>query len=303
MLDVRRLRALREVADRGTIAAAADALTLTPSAVSQQLAALERDVGEALVEPHGRSVRLTPAAGVLLDHADTLFAQLERMESDLAARRGVPHGEVRVAAFPTAIAGILVPAVPRLRDSAPEVRLRITEMETDEGVAALARREVDLIVGMECADAPAPGDRRFLRREIGADALDAALPAGHRLAASAAVELAALRDDPWVAPNAGWSCDQVLEAGCAANGFTPRVEHRSADWAAALAMVAAGLGVSLVPRLAQIAPPEGVVMRPLAGPPICRHLFAACRRGAEASPAIAAVLEQIAPVLPGARNG
>src|SRR3954447_22755357 len=99
MVDLRGLRALRAVADHGTLAAAADALHLTPSAVSQQLAALEREVGHALLEPAGRTVRLTGAARVLLEHANALFAQLERLEGDLAARRDEPLGEIRVGGF------------------------------------------------------------------------------------------------------------------------------------------------------------------------------------------------------------
>lgn len=291
MIDVRRLRALREVADRGTIAAAADALVLTPSAVSQQLAALEREVGERLVEPNGRTVRLTPAAGVLLEHADVLFAQLERLESDLLTHRGTPRGAVRVAAFATAIAGIVAPAAARLREQAPDLELRVSEAEAPEAFALLARREVDVVVAMVCEGAPGADDERFRRRDLGADPLDVALPADHALARESEVDLAALSDESWVAPPAGWSCEQVVRAGCAAAGFTPRVHHRSSDWVAVLAMVGAGFGVSLVPRLAQQVPPAGVALRPLAGPPPCRHLFAACRRGAEASPAVAAALD------------
>ena len=140
MVDLRRLRALRAVADHGTLAAAADALHLTPSAVSQQLAALERDVQRPLLEPNGRTVRLTAAARVLLGHADALFAQLERLEGDLAARRR-RAGEIRVVGFPTALAGLLAPAARTLRAEAPGVELRILEAETTpDGAAALTRR-------------------------------------------------------------------------------------------------------------------------------------------------------------------
>jgi DNA-binding transcriptional LysR family regulator len=293
MLDVRRLRALREVADRGTIAAAADALVLTPSAVSQQLAALEREVGEALIEPNGRSVRLTPAAGVLLEHADVLFAQIERLEADLLHHRGAPRGTVRVAAFATAIAGIVAPAAGRLRAQAPDLRLHVTELETPEAFAALARREVEVVLGMVCEGAPGPDDARFTRRDLGGDPLDVALQASHPLAARAEVSLAELSDEDWVAPPAGWSCEQVVRAGCATAGFTPRVCHRSSDWVAVLAMVGAGFGVSLVPRLAQLQPPPGVALRPVAGPPPERHLFAACRSGSQSSPAVAAVFDAL----------
>src|SRR3954451_18855504 len=132
MVDLRRLRALRAVADHGTLAAAADALHLTPSAVSQQLSGLERDVGHPLLEPSGRSVRLTPAAHVLLGHADALFAQLERMEGDLAAQGRTARGELRLGGFPTALAGLLAPAAQALRKTAPQVNIRVHEAETDE---------------------------------------------------------------------------------------------------------------------------------------------------------------------------
>src|SRR5690349_12493731 len=142
MVDIRRLRTLRAVADQGTLAAAADALHLTPSAVSQQLAALEKEIGRGLLEPAGRSVRLTPAAHVLLGHADALFAQVERMEGDLAAQDTTPRGEVRVGGFPTALAGLLATAARGLRHSAPEVEIQVQEAETDDAVALLVARDI-----------------------------------------------------------------------------------------------------------------------------------------------------------------
>ena len=173
MVDLRRLRALRAVADHGTLAAAADALHLTPSAVSQQLSALEREVGHALLEPAGRSVRLTPAAHVLLGHADALFAQLERLQGELAAQDAAPRGEVRIGGFPTALAGLLAPAARPLHAVAPAVTLRVEEAETDEAVAMLVARDVDVILGMECSAAPRRDDTRFHREELLGDILDA----------------------------------------------------------------------------------------------------------------------------------
>jgi DNA-binding transcriptional LysR family regulator len=293
MVDLRKLRALRAVADHGTLAAAADALHLTPSAVSQQLAALEREVGHPLLEPAGRSVRLTGAARLLLEHAHALFAQLERLEGDLAAQAEKPLGELRVAAFPTALAGLLAPAAAQLRATAPRVSLRVLELETPDAVEALLRREQDVILGMECSAAPQRGDARFHRAELHSDVLDAVLPAAHPLAGHARIELAALAGEDWVAPPVGWSCDEVLAAGCYAAGFSPRIRHRSGDWQAVMALVAAELGVSLVPRLAQAAPPRGVVVVPLAGEPPCRYVFAACRAGAEAAPAVRALLDAL----------
>jgi DNA-binding transcriptional LysR family regulator len=294
VIDLRRLRALRAVADHGTLAAAADSLHLTPSAVSQQLAALEREAGRPLLEPAGRSVRLTAAAHLLLAHADTLFAQLERLEGELAAQDSAPRGEVRIGGFPTAVAGLIAPAVPPLRATAPAVTLRVQEAETPEAVAMLVARDVDLIIGMECSSAPRRDDARFHREELLGDALDAVLPADHALAGQARVELAALADEEWIAPPIGWACDEVFVAGCRGAGFSPRVAHRSGDWQAVMGLVASGLAVSLVPRLAQSAPPPGVMIVPLTGIPPKRHVFMACRAGGESTPAIRAVLDALA---------
>jgi DNA-binding transcriptional LysR family regulator len=294
MIDLRRVRALREVAERGTIARAADALQLTPSAVSQQLAALEREVGQPLLEPHGRSVRLTPAARVLLAHGEALFAQLELLRSDLEALAGGEAGHVAIGGFATALRSLVVPAVERLRAVRPGLAIAVREAEAPESFTALARHELDVVVAMEALGVPQEDDTRFARRALLADVLDAALPVGHRLAGAGEVALAELAGETWIAPPAGWSCEHVVLTGCAAAGFTPRVEHRSGDWDAVLAMVAAGFGVALLPRLARAVPPPGVVVRPLAGEPPCRHVFAACRRGAEHGPATAAVLEALA---------
>jgi DNA-binding transcriptional LysR family regulator len=149
---------------------------------------------------------------------------------------------------------------------------------------------------MESDSAPRHEDERFARVELMADVLDAALPAGHPLASAKAIPLAALAGEPFVAPPRGWSCDDVIRVGCAAAGFAPNVAHRSGDWAAVLAMVGAGLGVACVPRLAQNKPPPGVAIRPIAGEAPARHLFAACRRGAEQHPLLRAVMDAIGAV-------
>jgi DNA-binding transcriptional LysR family regulator len=293
MVDLRRLRALRAVADHGTLAAAADSLHLTPSAVSQQLAALERDVQRSLLEPNGRTVRLTAAARVLLEHADALFAQLERLEGDLAAGDEAT-GEIRVVGFPTALAGLLAPAARTLRAQAPAVTLRILELETPEAVASLTRRDADLMLGMECSVAPQVGDARWHREDLIGDTLDAVLPVLHPLAGRASIGLEELAREEWVAPPVGWSCDEVFHAGCHAAGFSPRIAHRAGDWQATMGLVSAELGISLVPRLAQTTPPPGVVVIPLAGIPPKRHVFAACRAGAESGPAMRALLDALA---------
>jgi DNA-binding transcriptional LysR family regulator len=293
MIDLRRLRALRAVADHGTLAAAADALHLTPSAVSQQLAALEREAGRPLLEPAGRSVRLTGAAQVLLEHATLLFAQLERLEGDLAALADEPRGEIRVAAFPTAVAGLIAPAVAILRERAPGVTLRIHELEPPQAVTALTRGAADAMVGMECSSAPQHGDPRYHRVDLLADTLDAALPIAHPLAGAERIALSELAGETWISPPEGWSCYEVFVAGCHAAGFAPNVAHEAGDWQSTISLIAAGLGVALVPRLAQRTRPD-VVLVPLAGVAPRRHVLAACRAGAERIPALAALLGALA---------
>jgi DNA-binding transcriptional LysR family regulator len=289
MVDLRRLRTLRELADRGTLAATADALHLTPSAVSQQLAVLEREVGQPLLEPNGRGVRLTPAARAILAHADALFSEVERMDATLAGLADGSLGEVRIGAFATGIRGLVVPAVELLRERSPGLQLAISDVESPDVFDAIALGELDVALSMEHSGAPGRDDERFERFDLVRDVLDVALPEGHRLV-GLELQLEDLAGEPWIAPPRGWSCDDVIRVSCSAAGFTPDVAHRSGDWTAIMAMVAAGLGVAVVPRLAQDSPPGGVVIQPLLGEPAARHLFVICRSGAEDHPAISAVV-------------
>src|SRR5215207_2491106 len=266
MIDTRRLRGLREVAQQGTLAAAADALHLTPSAVSQQLAALEREVGQPVIERNGRGVRLTGAAEVLVGHANVVLAQLEAAAADVAAYAEGIVGTVRVAGFATALGELVAPAAAALRASHPRLALVVEESEAPECFLALARGDVDIALSM--ASRQAPEDPRFRRHALLTDTLDAVLPSDHPLAARAEIPLAELAGEDFVGPPEGTSCHDVTVTG----------------WAAA------GLGVTLVPRLGQAAIPPGAVVRPLADPAPARHVFAATRAGAETRPTVAAVL-------------
>jgi molybdate transport repressor ModE-like protein len=294
MIDARRLRVLREVSEHGTLAAAADALHLTPSAVSQQLAALEREVGQPVIERNGRGVRLTGAAEVLVGHANVVLAQLEAAAADVAAySRGVV-GTVRIAGFATALAELVAPAASALRVTHPRLELTIAEMEAPDCFRALARGDADIAISMSSRLAPPRDDLRFHRRELQADSLDAVLPADHPLAARAEIDLAELAGEPFVGPPDGTSCHDVTLNGCAAAGFTPAFVHWSLDFHTTMALVAAGLGVALVPRLAQAVVPAGAVVLPLRAPAPARHVFAATRAGAERRPTVAAVLDSLA---------
>jgi len=294
MMHLGRLATLREVADRGTIAAAADALCLTPSAVSQQLAALERDVGHRLIEPEGRTVRLTSVASVLVRRADAIFAEVELTRAEVDAHVAGETAQLRVGAFATALVALVAPVAGQLRSTHPGLQLIVCEAEAPEAFDELARQQLDLVIAMEAPGAPAHNDSRFARAELMRDRLDVVVPCDHRLAGARSIALRDLAEEPWVAPLAGWSCEQVVLGGCQAAGFSPKIAHRSTDWSAVVALVQAGLGVALVPRLARGVPTPQAVIRPLADEPPCRHLFAACRRGADAAPAMGAVIEGLA---------
>ncbi|GII02860.1 LysR family transcriptional regulator [Planobispora takensis] len=185
MIDTRRLRTLRAVADHRTVTAAAAALHLTPSAVSQQLVALEHEVGHRLLDRDGRGVRLTAVGRILLGHANEVLAQLERAGADIAAYTAGTAGEVKVASFATAIGLVVAPAMGRLREKEPGIQVRVLDAEGDQSLTMVLDGEVDLAVAVEYRGAPAEDDRRLSRIPLYAEPFDVVLPRGHRLAEDA----------------------------------------------------------------------------------------------------------------------
>jgi DNA-binding transcriptional LysR family regulator len=294
-IDIRRLRVLRELRQRGTIGATASALGLTPSAISQQLSALSREIGVPLLAPQGRGVRLTQQAELLLEHGAAIDVQLERARADLAAFEEGTVGRVTLGTFATAIAGVVAPALERLRRERPRLQLRIREVGGDT-FPALDRGDLDVLVSVDHRGTPARSDGRYVRRELLDDLLLVALPEDHRLAGKRSIPLLELAEEPWIVGGTGGPCQEASAAACAAAGFAPDVVHGVDDWNALLRLVAAGCGVGLVPELALTAgPPAGVILRPPAGPQRpCRHLFAAVRAGADRSPVIGPVVEALA---------
>ncbi|GAA3526963.1 LysR family transcriptional regulator [Streptomyces osmaniensis] len=306
--DIRKLQILRTLRERGTVTATAEALRMTPSAVSQQLTNLAKQVGVPLLEAHGRRVRLTDAARLVLRHTEPVFEQLERADAELTAYRHGDVGEVRVGAFSTAVPALVVPAVRALRRTAPGVAVRVREAEAGEAYELLAAGEVDLALSL-AAQAPTVGDGRFTRVELLADPLDVALPKGHALATAAGLRLADLAGEDWIFGGSGpWS--DITRGACEAAGFSPRQGHSAAGWTAILAMVEAGMGVALVPRMAAVARDGGVaqdggvmreggemrggvVMRELGEQRPVRHVVAAVRRGGEDAPAVGRVLRAL----------
>lgn len=292
-VDVRRLAILEQLRQHGTVAATAAALHLTPSAVSQQLAALAREIGVPLIGRHGRTVRLTPQAEVLLEHAAAIRTQLERVRADLAEHAEGRSGIVRLGTFATAIGRLVGPAMRALRSDAPGLRVHVTEIDPPESVERLDTGDLDLLVSIEYLGGPTHTDSRYHRIPLLVDPLDVLLPADNPLAAeSGPLRLADLADQPWVSGGGGTPCGQITLSACAAAGFVPEVRHYARNWTATLALVAAGAGVELVPRLALDDVPDGAVRRSLLAAP-ARHIYAATRSGAEDVPHIRAVLDAL----------
>ncbi|MEV1025568.1 LysR family transcriptional regulator [Streptomyces sp. NPDC050264] len=292
MPDLRKLRVLQELSQQGTIGAAAQALHLTPQAVSQQISALGKELGVQLTEPAGRRLRLTSAARIVLRHADTVFQQMEQMQAELAAHQSGECGEVALAGFSTTLSALILPAVARLKKDRPLLRTTLAEADPPESFAMLHRGETDVVISADTAHSPGGDGPRFHRVILCEDPFDVALPVSHGLAAEDGLRLADLADETWIFATTGM-CHDIGVAACTAAGFTPQASHAIGDWDATLSAVELGLGVALVPRLARPAPRPEVAIRSFADTPPSRYVFAAVREGSQASPEIAAVLDAL----------
>jgi DNA-binding transcriptional LysR family regulator len=296
MLDVRRLRVLREVATRGSFSAAAEALHFTQSAVSQQIAALEREAGMPLVDRSARGVRLTHAGEVLVGHADAILARLGEAEAELEAMAGLRGGRIRMAAFPTAGATIAPVAISRFREQHPGVDIKLFPADPDDGIDKLRAGEVDLALLIDTPWECATGDG-LDRVHLLDDPMYVCLPRSHRHAGKVRLRLEDLADDPWLLGTTGVCPDTaILLRACAAAGFEPRIAFNSDDYGAIQGFVAAGMGVSLIPDLALVTVRDDVVIREIAPRPAVRQIVAATLAGSYRSPQVAAMLEILAAV-------
>jgi DNA-binding transcriptional LysR family regulator len=289
MLDVRRLRVLRELAARGTIAATAEALGYTAPAVSQQLAALEREAGVALLERNGRTRRLTPAGEELVQRTEGILRELEAAEAALEATTTQVAGVLRCAAFASAHRVLLPRAIATLAQRHPDLRVTTRDMEPEDSLPALKLGELDLAIAQEYAFSPNPADPALERTDLLDDPLSVALPEDHPLATQESVDMRDLEDEPWIAGRDGSFCHLVVIHATRAAGYEPRLAHITNDFDVSYALVKAGAGVGLVPELAG-PPPPGVVVRPVHGAPPSRRIYAAVRAGSSARPAVAAML-------------
>ncbi|WP_329409220.1 LysR family transcriptional regulator [Streptomyces sp. NBC_00704] len=285
MLDVRRLQVLRAVVASGSVTGAAAALGYTPSAVSQQIAALEKEAGAELLERVGRGVRPTAAGLLLTEHADAVGRQLAEAEAALADLLAGRSGRLSVRYFATAGAGLVAPAVARLRELHPGVRLELRVSAPQDAFAEVREGRADLALVVRGDGAP--GVRLVPLLD---DPYLAVLPRGHRLAGRRSVRLAELADEDFVGSEWPGPClDAQLDA-CAAVGFRPRFAVESEDYMTAQGFVAAGLGVSLVPRLGLGSRHPGVVVREVRDPVPVRTVQAVVRETAPPQPALEAFL-------------
>jgi DNA-binding transcriptional LysR family regulator len=290
MLDVRRLRLLRELAARRTVTAVAEALSYTPSAISQQLAALERDAGVRLIERIGRGVQLTEAGHRLVGHADAIIARLEAAEADLARASGDVSGSVRVASFQTAAHALVIPALGPLEARHPDLQCELVQAEAENALPALRLGDVDMVLAEEYDHAPRPRDPALEQRELCRDALVFAVPVDHPAAQQEQIAFADLRDGEWAGGEAGTAWNDMIERACRSlGGYEPDVRHNVDDVRLILALVAARGAVGLVPAMGLHNEIEGYVWRPPAEGPLDRRIFTAVRRGTAERPALQAV--------------
>jgi DNA-binding transcriptional LysR family regulator len=293
MMEVNRLRLLLELSRRGTITAVAEALTYTPSAVSQQLAVLEREAGVPLLERAGRRVAITPAGVMLARYAESVLAVLEEAESALAATRERLGGPLRIGAFPTAARTVLPPALVTLGRDHPGLELMVTELDPSAVPDALRSGAVDVAITSDYDYVPAEPDPAIEIEPLLEETVylaSATSPPG-----VPATRIDDCRDAPWIAGSPGSMCHALVLRACQVAGFTPRIRHIADDFATVLVLVGAGQGVSLIPQLglaATHAPgeqpavaPAGVTLTPLG---TRRRTGIACRRGMARHPAVAA---------------
>src|SRR3984957_19038208 len=279
MIDVRRLRLLLELTRRGTITAVADVLAYTPSAVSQQLAALEREAGVPLLERTGRRVTLPHAGVVLAKYAESVLAVLEEASAALAATRDSLTGPLRIGAFPSAARVILPPALVALGRDHPGLELMVTELDPVDVPDALRSGGLDVALSFAYDYVPTAPDPALDTEPLLEEVVYLATPDAARTG------IADCRDAPWIAGSPGTFCHSLVLRACEANGFTPRIRHYADDFGTVLALVAAGQGVSLIPQLGLTGALSGIALTPLA---VRRRSSIACRKGTRQHPAIAA---------------
>lgn len=292
MLNPWRLRLLVDLRTLGTMHAVARATRLSPSTVSQQLAALEKETGSALLERSGRRVRLTEAGDELARRASGILDGLDALGDWVRGEHRIVRGRVRIAAFASVLAPVVIPAMMTLRSRYPELELSLTEEEPDESIPALARGEYDVVLSARFDESiglpePVPDGARVA--PLLADSLVAVLPSSHRLARSTAIPLRELSEEVWVVEPPATYLTMVVERLAATEGFAPRIGGVFSSHDSLLRSVAAGLAISVLPGLATRQLPSGAVAVPLT-PSVLRRVEAVTRPVSMERAAVRAVL-------------
>lgn len=294
MLDLKRLLVFREVARLGSFSAAASALQYSQPAISHHIARLELETGTQLIERTRSGHTLTPAGSVLLLHADRILDRVNDAESELAEVIGGFSRRVRLCGFSTGSATLLVDALARVRRTIPDLELTLVEAEPSGSLALLAGREVDLGLIFDSPERGLASDDSIQCTYLLEDAMLLAMPAGHRLVGETEVPIEKLRDEAWI-EGAGdeTPCSLILIDACQRAGFEPRVAFQSGNYQVVQRMVAAGLGVALIPTLALLRREPGIVLRPLSPATPVRRVGIAMPRGVYRSPGLSRMVEEL----------
>ena len=292
MLNLERLRVLHAIWTTGSVVGAAGSLHVTTSAISQQMARLEREVGQRLTERHGRGIRLTEAGLLLARNAVDLLAHVERVEADLAEHRGAVTGPLAIAAFATAARGLLPGVLRDLRSRHKDLSPSLSEGEPHEVIPALSRGHFDIAVVQDWADHELTVPEGLSRRHLLHDTFDVALPVDHPLADRETLALDELAGDDWISWSAGQICHDWLTGTLGRRGAKPRLAHTASEHSTQLALVAAGLGAAVIPRLGREPSPSSVRFVAIEPPPT-RRVFALWRGSTTVRPAIGATLETL----------
>lgn len=291
-VNLERLRALHALSEYGSVAAAAEALHLTPSAVSQQLAKLEREVGQGLLIRDGRGVRLTDPARRLADHACRVLVVLEEAQADLEESRGAVYGTLTIAAFATAARGLAPHLITAVGREHPQLVIRVSEQDPAESLPSLAHGTVDIAITQDWASARTVPPTNLAGTSLFDDLVDLAVPAGHPLARHETVDLHDLADERWISWREGSTCHGWLVSMLRASGIEPIIAHSVSEHPTQLALVAAGHGIGIVPRLGRgQVPPEVRILQ--LRPILARRVRAIWRSGADRRPAVAATLRAL----------
>ncbi|MGU3499220.1 LysR family transcriptional regulator [Mycobacterium sp. C31M] len=294
-MDALRLRMLRELADHGTVAAVADVLSMTPSAVSQQLKTLQREAGVALLERAGRRVRLTDAGQVLVGHADLVLAALDRAQAEMDSYRETARGQVTVSFFPSGAAMLLAPLIGAAGHHGVQVIGRDVDVAAAQAPQQLT--EFDVVVVHRDDRDTAPWGPRFASTVLMREPLDVLLSPAHPLADRSHLTLRELADQDWIGVEGGLMVDDVFRSIATLTGIAPRITQRVNDFRVVEELVEAQVGIALLPRHVVLA--RDLVQRPIADIRLARRIEAVTRAGADTRPAIALVLQELSAIAAG----